>query len=78
MAIRADHEIHHRRFGRNLGVALALVAFVALTFALTVVKVERGDSMPNTMGGANPALANDAPGQAAAQQTAAPTGESQP
>lgn len=68
MAIRADHEIHRRRFGRNLGVGLALVAFVALTFALTVVKVSRGDAMPNTMGGANPALATDAPAQTGAAQ----------
>jgi hypothetical protein len=43
--IRVTHEIHTRRFGRNLGVGLTLVAFVAVVFALTVVKVRRGDPM---------------------------------
>jgi hypothetical protein len=45
MAIRVEHELHRRRFGRNLGVGLLLVGFVALVFALTVVKVTRGDPM---------------------------------
>lgn len=45
MAIRVEHEIHRRRFGRNLGVGLLLAGFVALVFALTVVKVTRGDPM---------------------------------
>ena len=53
MAFRApEHEIHRRRFSRNLGVGLALTGFVALVFALTVVKVTQGD-----MG-----HANDVPG----------------
>ena len=42
---RAEHEIHRRRFGRNLGLGLVLTAFVVLVFALTVVKVTRGDPM---------------------------------
>ncbi len=37
--------MHKRRFGRNLGLGLTLAAFVALVFALTVVKVTRGDPM---------------------------------
>ena len=41
MAITRDHELHHRRLGRNVGLAVVLAAFVALVFALTVVKVER-------------------------------------
>lgn len=45
MAFRPDHELHRRRFGRNLGLGLVLVAFVVLVFALTVVKVTRGDPM---------------------------------
>jgi hypothetical protein len=45
MAFRPEHELHRRRFGRNLGVGLTLAAFVALVFALTVVKVKRGDPM---------------------------------
>jgi hypothetical protein len=43
MAIRVEHEVHRRRFGRNLGVGLLLAGFVALVFALTVVKVTRGE-----------------------------------
>ena len=45
MAFRPTHEIHARRWGRNIGVAALLLAFVALVFALTVVKVTRGDPM---------------------------------
>jgi hypothetical protein len=45
MAFRPEHELHKRRFGRNLGLGLTLAAFVALVFALTVVKVQRGDPM---------------------------------
>ena len=43
--IKATHEIHERRFSRNLGVALTLVGFIAVVFGLTVVKVTRGDSL---------------------------------
>lgn len=45
MAIKVEHEIHYRRFGRNLGVGLLLGGFVAVVFALTVVKVSNGDRM---------------------------------
>ena len=45
MSFHPDHELHKRRFGRNLGLGLTLVGFVALVFALTVVKVTRGDPM---------------------------------
>ena len=45
MALQTTHELHKRRFGRNLGVGLVLLAFVALVFALTIVKIQRGDSM---------------------------------
>jgi hypothetical protein len=45
MAFPPQHELHKRRFGRNLGVGLTLAAFVALVFALTVVKVKRGEPM---------------------------------
>ncbi len=40
MALRVEHELHKRRFGRNLGVGLLLVGFVAIVFGLTVVKVQ--------------------------------------
>lgn len=43
--IQATHEIHGRRFSRNLGVGLSLIALVAVVFGLTVVKVTRGDPM---------------------------------
>ena len=43
MAINQEHEIHKRRFGRNLGLGLVLAGFVALVFGLTVVKVKRLD-----------------------------------
>jgi len=45
MAFRPDHELHKRRFGRNLGLGLTLVAFVAIVFGLTVVKVTNGNPM---------------------------------
>lgn len=45
MAFRPPHEIYARRFGRNVGVAVLLASFVILVFALTVVKVTRGDPM---------------------------------
>ncbi|MCL4168745.1 UNVERIFIED_CONTAM: hypothetical protein GTU68_028057 [Idotea baltica] len=52
MSIRTTHEIHERRFSRNVGVGLALVAFVVIVFGLTVVKVTRGDfeQVPATEG----------------------------
>ncbi|SIT02531.1 hypothetical protein SAMN05421774_104178 [Gemmobacter megaterium] len=45
MTFRPDHELHRRRFGRNVGLGLVLVAFVAIVFGLTVVKVTNGDPM---------------------------------
>lgn len=39
MNIRPDHELHQRRMGRNFGLGGALLAFVALVFLLTIVKV---------------------------------------
>lgn len=43
MAISRDHELHHRRMGRNVGLGVILGAFVALVFALTMVKVSYWD-----------------------------------
>lgn len=42
MSLNKTHEIHQRRFGRNVGLALVLVAFIAIVFGLTVVKVTSG------------------------------------
>ncbi len=43
MTIRTTHELHHRRFGRNLTVGLFLVALVVGSFGFTMFKVARGD-----------------------------------
>ena len=36
----ADSEVHKRRLGRNVFVGLALLAFVILIFAVTMVKLQ--------------------------------------
>lgn len=41
MAIEVEHELHRRRFGRNMALGGALIAFVVLVFGLTIVKVSR-------------------------------------
>lgn len=43
MSFREEHELHKRRFGRNLGLGLVLAGFVALVFGLTVAKVSNED-----------------------------------
>jgi hypothetical protein len=43
MSIGRQHEIHKRRFSRNMGLGLVLAAFVVLVFGLTVVKVTGGN-----------------------------------
>ena len=50
MTFKPDHEIYKRRFSRNLGVGLALGAFVLLTFFLTVEKVTHGEPMAAIQG----------------------------
>jgi hypothetical protein len=57
---RPDHEIHSRRFGRNLGVGLALAAFVLLSFLLTVEKVTQGDPMKAIKGEGHAVAPEDA------------------
>ena len=48
MAIKAEHELHTRRKGRNVGVGLMLAGFVVLVLALTFTKVTNGDfEMPS-------------------------------
>lgn len=47
MAIAREHELHRRRFSRNLGLGLCLAAFAVLVFGLTLVKVQRGDPTPH-------------------------------
>ncbi|WP_108483589.1 hypothetical protein [Oceaniglobus ichthyenteri] len=41
MAMKTEHELHKRRFSRNMGVGLLLVGFVVIIFGLTVVKVKQ-------------------------------------
>ncbi len=38
MSFPEQHELHKRRFGRNLGLGLALVALGVLIFGLTMAK----------------------------------------
>jgi hypothetical protein len=45
MPITRTHEIHTRRRGRNLGVALTLLAFAAIVFLLTMSKIRNGGTM---------------------------------
>ena len=56
MTFRADHDLHRRRLSRNVGLGLTLVGFVVLVFALTVVKVTRGEPMEAFDHVARPAL----------------------
>lgn len=50
MALRPTHELHKRRFSRNLGVGLTLVAFIVIVFGLTVAKVTSNDfSLPQSV-----------------------------
>ncbi|MFP7570317.1 hypothetical protein [Marivita sp. S2033] len=41
MSLSKQHELHERRFGRNVGVGLVLAALIVIVFGLTVVKVTR-------------------------------------
>ncbi len=68
MGLQVEHEIHTRRFGRNLGVGLLLAAFVVLVMALTVVKVTRGMA-PHAM---------DAPGGLGSTQPIEPAPKAAP
>ena len=43
MSIRPEHELHTRRFSRNIGLGMVLATFVILVFALTIVKITEGD-----------------------------------
>ena len=55
MSFQQEHEIHKRRRGRNLGVGLVLVAFIAVVFGLTIAKIGNGgqvqgfDHTPDTV-----------------------------
>ncbi|WP_163846569.1 hypothetical protein [Pseudooceanicola aestuarii] len=40
-AFRKEHDLHKRRWSRNLGLGLVLGAFVALIFGLTIAKTQQ-------------------------------------
>lgn len=44
MAIHPEHELHTRRKGRNLAVGLILGGFVAMIFAVSIVKLSKPQS----------------------------------
>lgn len=54
MPIHPEHELHGRRWGRNLGLGLVLAGFVALVFGLTIVKVSRQGPVAQPAAGATP------------------------
>lgn len=43
MPITREHELHRRRFSRNLGLGLVLGGFVALIFVVSMVKISNLD-----------------------------------
>lgn len=52
MSFREPHELHKRRWSRNLGLGLVLAIFVSLVFGLTVVKVSQNpERIHNAMQG---------------------------
>ena len=53
MSLSKQHELHKRRFSRNLGLGLVLAGFVALVFGLTVAKVSNEDFALPTEGAQN-------------------------
>ena len=60
MPITQEHELHQRRFSRNLGLGVVLAGLVALVFALTVVKVENMN-MPMAVPAGTPNSADSVP-----------------
>jgi hypothetical protein len=60
LSFRPDHELHRRRLSRNVGLGLTLAAFICLVFALTVVKVTRGEPMQAFDHVVRPELAQEA------------------
>lgn len=59
MSFRTTHELHHRRAGRNIGLALVLLGFIVIVFGLTVVKVTSGDPMQAFDHAPRPEMAQD-------------------
>lgn len=85
MGLQAEHELHRRRSGRNIGLGIVLALFVALVFTLSVVKIRQGDTMqafdhrpqtpaPSALPGpaANPVAVPGTPGAALPNAQSAP------
>lgn len=58
MAIHPEHELHTRRKGRNIALGLILAGFVALVFAVSIVKL----STPQNEDSRAPNFSSDAGG----------------
>ncbi|MCV2880530.1 hypothetical protein [Actibacterium sp. XHP0104] len=63
MSFHPEHELHKRRFGRNLGLLAVLCGFVALVFVLTIVKVSEGGKMEAFDHSVRPSLTTPEAGQ---------------
>jgi len=48
MSFPEQHEMHQRRFGRNLGLGIVLAGFIVLIFALTIAKASRDGEQSRT------------------------------
>lgn len=57
MPLRATHELHERRRSRNVGLGLTLIGFIAVVFALSVVKINGSGAVEGFDHVARPALA---------------------
>lgn len=42
MIVKQEHDLHRRRRGRNIALGAVLLGFVALVFAVTIVKLSSG------------------------------------
>ena len=58
MSIHKEHEIHGRRKGRNMGVALLLGGFVVIVFAVTVVKLSQPQNVDPSAPNFTPVVAD--------------------
>ncbi|MBF9031434.1 hypothetical protein HKCCE3408_13610 [Rhodobacterales bacterium HKCCE3408] len=56
MPLTETHDLHRRRFGRNVGVALCLLGFCAVVFGLTIAKIRQGSEMEAFDHAARPSL----------------------
>lgn len=48
MSFPEQHDLHKRRFGRNVGLGLALMGLIVVIFSLTIAKVESDGELTRT------------------------------